>query len=204
MNTFYSPVQSVRGPALKSPNHKIIIHEPDAVVMLIPDRCELESRQSDLVLAGLSQRQLEVLKLIAQGRPYVEIAHTMQVSLLTINTHIRRLFKKLDVNSRAQAAAVYVKISSRYGSEADSANPALIGKSSRQLEVLKLFARGYSFIEIASLLGVSMETIKTHVRRIYKKLNVNSRSQAVAAYLQISKQQNPAMCPTSSTSRLVF
>ena len=62
------------------------------------------------------------------------------------------------------------------------------GLSSRQLEVLELLAQGQSFVEITNRLNVTMQTTNTHVRRIYKKLNVKSRSQAVATYLQV---QNP-------------
>ena len=49
----------------------------------------------------------------------------------------------------------------------------------RELEVLNLLARGFNYQEIAGLLGVSKHTIGTYIKRMYRKLHVNSRSEAV-------------------------
>ena len=47
----------------------------------------------------------------------------------------------------------------------------------RETDVLRLLARGYGNKEIAARLGFSASTADTHVRSIYRKLSVNSRSQ---------------------------
>ncbi len=52
--------------------------------------------------------------------------------------------------------------------------------SPREREVLEMLARGLLQKEIARQLGVSYWTIQTHIGRIYEKLHVHSRSQAVA------------------------
>ena len=54
--------------------------------------------------------------------------------------------------------------------------------SPREKEVLQLLARGYLYKEIADALGLSVPTVNTYIRRIYEKLHVRSRSQAVAIY----------------------
>jgi DNA-binding NarL/FixJ family response regulator len=51
--------------------------------------------------------------------------------------------------------------------------------SKRELEVLNLLARGFSFIEIGDILKISRSTVATYVKNIYQKLEVNSRSEAV-------------------------
>lgn len=51
--------------------------------------------------------------------------------------------------------------------------------SKRELEVLNLLARGFSFIEIGEFLGITRSTVATYVKNIYQKLEVNSRSEAV-------------------------
>lgn len=51
--------------------------------------------------------------------------------------------------------------------------------SPRETEVLQLIAKGFSFPEIAGLLGISAHTVTTHVRRIYEKLEVGNRGSAV-------------------------
>jgi DNA-binding NarL/FixJ family response regulator len=54
--------------------------------------------------------------------------------------------------------------------------------SAREREVLALLAKGYLIKEIADQLGISFDTVRTYIRRIYEKMHVHSRSQAVAKY----------------------
>jgi DNA-binding CsgD family transcriptional regulator len=51
--------------------------------------------------------------------------------------------------------------------------------SSREYEVLKLLARGYSNSDIAKNLFLSVSTIKTHVSNLFVKMEVKSRTQAI-------------------------
>ena len=67
----------------------------------------------------------------------------------------------------------------RRGSE--PASPALDELTTREVEVLKLLARGLSNAEIAAELVVSDHTVKTHVARILQKLDLRDRTQAVIA-----------------------
>lgn len=55
----------------------------------------------------------------------------------------------------------------------------------REREVLELLARGYSYKEIAESLHLSVPTVSTYIRRVYEKLHVCSRAQAVAKFTQI-------------------
>ena len=57
--------------------------------------------------------------------------------------------------------------------------------SPREREVLDLLARGYLYKEIAGALQISVPTVNTYIRRIYEKLHVRSRSQAVAKFTQV-------------------
>lgn len=54
-----------------------------------------------------------------------------------------------------------------------------IGLSKRELEVLQLMSQGLSNAELAERLFVSLNTIKTHTSRIFEKLEVKRRTQAV-------------------------
>jgi DNA-binding NarL/FixJ family response regulator len=56
--------------------------------------------------------------------------------------------------------------------------------SPREQMVLESMARGLTYKQTADQLGISIGTIRTYVRRIYEKLHVQSRTEAVAEYLR--------------------
>lgn len=55
------------------------------------------------VMAPLSQREMELLRLLGQGRSNKEIAHTLNITPQTVKNHITSILRKLDVNDRTQA-----------------------------------------------------------------------------------------------------
>lgn len=61
--------------------------------------------------ASLSQREREVLELLAHGYPYKEIMDKLSISRGTVNTYIRRVFEKLHVRSRWEAVAKFSRFS---------------------------------------------------------------------------------------------
>jgi len=62
--------------------------------------------------------------------------------------------------------------------------------SKRENEVLALLAQGYLYKEIADTLGIGCQTVNTYIRRIYEKLHVHSRSQAVALVTNLPKDES--------------
>ena len=54
----------------------------------------------------------------------------------------------------------------------------------REQEILAHLAKGYRNKEIADILSISMDTVRTHLRHIYEKLHVQSRTEALLKYLQ--------------------
>ena len=63
-------------------------------------------------------------------------------------------------------------------------SPATENLSEREQQVLDLLSQGLIYKEIADKIGVSYETVHTYVRRIYEKLQVRTRTEAVAKFLQ--------------------
>jgi DNA-binding NarL/FixJ family response regulator len=51
--------------------------------------------------------------------------------------------------------------------------------SARETEILQLLAKGMSFNEIGEILGISPHTVTAHIKKIYRKLAVHSRGEAV-------------------------
>ncbi len=56
--------------------------------------------------------------------------------------------------------------------------------SDREQEVLDCLSQGFLYKEIADKLGISYETVHTYIRRIYEKLQVRTRTEAVAKFLK--------------------
>jgi DNA-binding NarL/FixJ family response regulator len=53
----------------------------------------------------------------------------------------------------------------------------------RETEIVELLARGHRYKEIAATLDISFDTVRSHLRNIYEKLHVSSRTEAVVKYL---------------------
>jgi DNA-binding NarL/FixJ family response regulator len=83
--------------------------------------------------------------------------------------------------NRAPPSAVTRRLVERFAA-IDIHPPLLLGDlTAREVEVLRLVARGLSNAEIAQELVVSDHTVKTHVARILSKLGLRDRTQAVVA-----------------------
>ncbi len=75
-------------------------------------------------------------------------------------------------------------ISSATGTE--PAAPRLYNLTEREAEVMHWVAMGKTNLEIASILGLSAFTIKNHMQRVFKKLNVTNRAQAVSTTMPLA------------------
>ncbi len=64
----------------------------------------------DNELSQLSEREEQVLDLLAQGYLYKEISTELRISRHTVDTYLRRIYEKLHVHSRAQATALYAQL----------------------------------------------------------------------------------------------
>ena len=85
--------------ALKLTKPKTLIVEKAVLV----DSAHFLANEEALKETGISQRELEVLQLMAAGKSNQEIADQLFVSLNTVKTHLKNLFEKLDVGRRTQA-----------------------------------------------------------------------------------------------------
>lgn len=53
----------------------------------------------------------------------------------------------------------------------------------REHEILSLLAKGFLYKEIADQLGISINTVRVHIQKVYEKLHVHSRSQAIMRFM---------------------
>jgi DNA-binding NarL/FixJ family response regulator len=72
-------------------------------------------------------------------------------------------------------------------------NQETVHLSQRESEVAQLIAEGLANKEIADRLGISTETVRGHLKNIYEKLHVRSRTEAAVKYLDSVRQRNPLL-----------
>jgi DNA-binding NarL/FixJ family response regulator len=104
-------------------------------------------------LAGELLSQLRMM--VAGGAPLTAgVARTVLALLRSSNSHTPRHFA--------------------------SASPSKLDLTEREQEVLQCLVRGLSYKQAADYLNISLDTVRTHIRAVYKKLQVHSVAEAVA------------------------
>jgi len=80
---------------------------PDYIEKLLAacETSELQSADRSILLAPLSRRELEILRLIAQGLSNQEMSERLFLALDTVKGHNRKIFSKLQVQRRTEAVA---------------------------------------------------------------------------------------------------
>jgi DNA-binding CsgD family transcriptional regulator len=74
---------------------------------------------------GLSKRELEVLRLIAQGRTNREIGDRLFISQKTVGVHVGNILAKLGVSGRVEAAAVAIRLGLESGGQQPTPRPGI-------------------------------------------------------------------------------
>jgi DNA-binding NarL/FixJ family response regulator len=64
-------------------------------------------KSDDIEEANLTLREKEILQLLIRGNSYKEIAALIRISVETLNSHIKNIYRKLDVHSRSELAAKF-------------------------------------------------------------------------------------------------
>jgi two-component system NarL family response regulator len=72
----------------------------------------------------------------------------------------------------------------------EDGRPGVSMLSGQQIDVLRLSAQGFTYREMAELLHLSQRTVQYHMDQIKSKLNVSSRSEAVAQAIQLGLVEN--------------
>lgn len=56
--------------------------------------------------------------------------------------------------------------------------------TNREIEIMNLLSKGLLYKEIAKIMRISVQTVKSHLKHIYPKLKVNNRTEAILRYLR--------------------
>jgi DNA-binding NarL/FixJ family response regulator len=113
---------------------------------------------------------------LAAGATGYMLKRTPRAELLTA---IRDVFK----GDSPMSAHIARKVVQSFAKPAPTPSPTE-NLSEREQQVLDCLAQGLMYKEIAEKLGISYETVHTYIRRIYEKLQVRTRTEAVAMFLK--------------------
>jgi PAS domain S-box-containing protein len=107
------------------------------------------------------------------------------VLLSTSGARVPVELSSVPLMSGEQVVGVFGLIEERPG-DSSTAPPSHL--TPRQVEVLRLLEQGHSTKQIAAELHLTIETVRTHIRRLFRALGVNSRLEAVAAARSASER----------------
>jgi pimeloyl-ACP methyl ester carboxylesterase/DNA-binding CsgD family transcriptional regulator len=112
-----SSIRGARLVALESQNHILLEDEPAWPVFLdeverflAPDRAKSSVGPESAVLDTLTDRELEVLTLAAQGRDNEDIADALRLSVRTVERHLQNIYGKLDIQGKSARAAAVARL----------------------------------------------------------------------------------------------
>jgi len=164
---------------------------------------ELPAQWPDVVLMDINLPEISGIECVSKLKV---IRPTLQVIMFTAYMENEKIFKSLMAGASgflikqtppaqileaisevhrggspmsSQIARKVVQYIQGQGSNADET--ATLSK--RELEILTHLAKGYQYKEIADMLGISVLTVRNHLRNIYEKLHVRSRTEAVVKFL---------------------
>ncbi|MCP5527735.1 MAG: response regulator transcription factor [Verrucomicrobiales bacterium] len=118
-----------------------------------------------------------IFNALAAGATGYLLKRTPRAELLEAIQDVRR-------GGSPMTAHIARKVVQSFQKSAPTDVPAADNLSPREQEVLDLLSQGFLYKEIADKLGISYETVHTYIRRIYEKLQVRTRTEAVAKFLR--------------------
>src|SRR5882672_3409245 len=165
----------------------------------------LPTDKPDVVLMDINMPGMTGIECV--GRLKV-MAPEIQIVMLTVYEDTDKIFKALSAGAsgyllkrltpaklleairevRAGGSPMSASIARKVVASFQKAGPAgekQVHLSPREQAVLDCLAKGLTYKQIADQLGISIDTIRTHLRRVYEKLHVQSRTEAVAKYLRL-------------------
>jgi DNA-binding NarL/FixJ family response regulator len=181
-----------------SPGFRCLSQHPNAESALQ----ELPRLNPEVVLMDINLPGLSGVECVRRLKPLL----STQIIMLTVYQNTEHIFKALeagatgyllkqtppaellaairDVHSGGSPMSSHIarKIVQSF-QKAPPAAQAQENLSPREAQVLELLSRGFLYKEIGESLGLSYATVHTHIRHIYEKLHVRSRTEAVARHL---------------------
>ncbi len=85
----------------------------DGLPVIEPEHIAAPGLLTSLIKSGLSEREIEILEWVRNGKTNIEIGMILHISANTVKNHLQRIFRKINVSNRAQAVGKLEEIESR-------------------------------------------------------------------------------------------
>jgi DNA-binding NarL/FixJ family response regulator len=132
--------------------------------------------QTQIMMLTMYEDGEQIFNSLAAGASGYLLKRTPPAKLLEAITEVQRGASPMS----GKIARVVVQY---FQKKAQPAAPESQTLSKREQEILDLLAKGFRYKEIADTLSISFDTVRSHLRNIYDKLHVSSRTEAVVKYL---------------------
>ncbi|HEY4415874.1 MAG TPA: response regulator transcription factor [Verrucomicrobiae bacterium] len=164
---------------------------------------KLPALEPQVVLMDLNLPQMSGVECI---RRLKELQPTLQIIVLTVYEDSEHIFRALKAgasgyllkrsepeevldaikNAREGGAPMSSQIARRvvYSFHELAQDRADINLTEREKEILSFLSKGFANKEIADKMNISVPTVRTHLRHIYEKLHVRSRTEAIVKFLK--------------------
>ena len=133
----------------------------------------------------LNEQETRIFKQLVGGRTIARIAQDLYLSQSAVKYHAQKIYRACDVHTRAELTAL-MRQPLVAGQEPPEALPPACKQlaeqhrlTKREQQVFELLAQGRSTTDVATALDVSENTAKTHIKRLYKKLDVHSKQDII-------------------------
>jgi len=137
------------------------------VKMLVPD--------AQILMLTVYEDSEKIFNSLLAGASGYLLKRTPQAEILAAVADVHRGFSPMSGHIARKVV--------QYFNQRGQAAGEIARLSKREREVLDHLARGVAYKEIADALGLSIDTVRMHIKSIYAKLHVHSRGEAVAKYL---------------------
>ena len=167
--------------------HHIPQDKPDVVLMDINmpgmngiecvERLKVRMPELQIVILTVYEDTDKIFKALSAGATGYLLKRVAPAKLL-------EAIREVHGGGSAMSSSIARKVVASFQQAAPVTQPG-IHLSPREQTVLDCLAKGLTYKQIADQLGISIETIRTYLRRIYEKLHVQSRTEAVAKYMRL-------------------
>jgi DNA-binding NarL/FixJ family response regulator len=165
----------------------IPVKTPDVVLMDInlPGASGIEcTRELKIKMPGLLIVMLTVYEEASKIFRSLQAGAVGYLLKYTSPDEILKAIKEVVSGGSPMSSQIARKVIQTFHNEPNNKNSVLELLSTREEQILDLLSKGYFYKEIAAELFISVDTVHNHIRKIYEKLHVHSRTEAVVKYLK--------------------